>query len=505
MGLPLLWVSRPPLNQLLVSGCGLMLASVGLIAFNLGYVGRYAAFLPLLCLGMVLLVEVADDFFLPLLLLSSAIALTYAVGLFALPLAALGLALAAPLLRLLRAWGWFTVPQTIRPDPHPVWRTMELLSILLLALFVRYLFYQAGGGRIPLWIGEFEFLTRLVVGEVVGWVVFAGLYGLQHRLRYGVPFTHSTDFADSFFSLAATGLFLISPHAVIMSLGLNLFGTAGLYVGALPVGAAHILMRTLTLRRLEIERQNLRLKEMAAERARNERLVAIGQMSSAISHQVLQKVGLLGIQCDVVQEVLTTAPQAEPQAEQVAEAREQVRQIDLTVKDLNATLSDLLIFSRDFELHLYPHSLGEVLAEVVAELDGKSAARGVSVFCCKTGETDRCWFDRIKLRQALLNLIANAVEASPPGGRVGVQLDIEGADKVSIAISDEGSGITPENMENIFSPFFSTKEKGKGLGLTFAQKIVDLHNGRLRVCNNPERGCTFTVELPRGGKGGEHI
>jgi signal transduction histidine kinase len=499
MGLPVLWASRPPFNQLLLGGCGLLLAGVGLVAFNLGYIGQYIAFLPLLCLGMVLLVEVADDFFLPLLMLSSAIALVYAVGLFALPLVVLSLALTVPLVRLLRAWGWFVSPQTIRLDPCPGWRTLELLGVLLLALSIRYLFYRAGGGVISLRIGEFEAFTRLVVGELAGWMVFSALYGFQHRLRYGVPFTHSTDFANSFLSLAATGLFLVSPHAVIMSLGLNLFGVTGLYVGALPVGAAHILLRTLTLRRLEIERQNLRLREMAAEQARNERLVAIGQMSSAISHQILQKVGLLGIQCDVVQEGLV----AVPQAEQVDEVREQIRQIDLTVKDLNATLSDLLVFSRDFEPHLYPHSIGEVLAEAVTELNGKSAAKGVSVFCCQTGERDYCWFDRIKLKQALLNLIANAVEASPPGGKVEIQLDTEGTDKVSIAIADEGGGIAPENMENIFSPFFSTKEKGTGLGLTLAQKIIDLHCGRLMVYNNPERGCTFTVDLPRGGKGEE--
>ncbi len=496
---PVLWVSRRPINQLLMGGCGLLLASVGLVAFNLGYVGHYVAFLPLLCLGMVLLVEVADDFFLPLLLLSSAISLVYAVGLFALPLAVLSLVLMVPLLRLLRAWGWFVSPQTIRLDSYPSWRALELLAILLLALFVRYFFYRAGGGSVPLQIGELESLTRLIIGELVGWMVFATLYGLQHQLRYGVPFTRSTDFASSFFSLAATGLFLISPHAVIMSLGLNLFDVAGLYVGVLPVGAAHILMRTLTLRSFKIERQNLQLKDMAIERARNERLVAIGQMSSAISHQILQKVGLLGIQCDVVQEGLATVPQTE----QMDEVRQQVQQIDLSVKDLNATLSDLLVFSRDFELHLYPHSVSEVLAEAVTELNTKSAARGVAVLCHRTAEEDKCWFDRIKLKQTLLNLIANAVEASPPGGKVVVQLDTVGVDKVSIAISDEGNGIALENIENIFSPFFSTKEEGKGLGLTFAQKIIDLHSGRLRVYNNPDQGCTFTVEIPRGGKGEE--
>ncbi len=486
--------SKPFWIQVVLGWGSLLLAALGLVAFNLGYVGWYAAFLPLLCLGMGLLVEVANDFFLPLLLLSVAIALVYAVGLFALPLTLLALGLAAPVLRVFHAWGWVAIPGTVRLDPHPVWRLLELFGILFLSLFVRYFFYRAGGGRIPLAVGEFESIARLLVGEVVGWSVFASLYGLQHRVRHGVPFFPDTDFARSFVSLVATGLFLVSPHAVMMSLGLNLFGAAGLYVGALPVGAAHMLTRTLTLRRLEIERQSQMVQEMAVERARNERLVVVGQMSSAISHQILQQVGLLGIQCDVVRELLAEAPSSEA----VSEARERVEQLDFVLRDLNATLSDLLVFSRDFELHLSSHSLTEVVEETVRELGGRSAASGVRILWYRVGEEDQCCFDRIKLKQALLNLVVNAVEASPPGGEVRVEVDVGEASKVRVVVSDEGGGIPPEHLENIFSPFFSTKEKGKGLGLTFAQKIVDLHRGLLTVQNSPGRGCTFVVELPRG-------
>src|SRR5438445_40295 len=79
-------------------------------------------------------------------------------------------------------------------------------------------------------------------------------YGIHHLLRYAVRYTPGLDFAASLPSLLATGLFLISPHVAIMTLGLNTSGIAGLYVGTLPVGAAHLLMRTLTLRRDEIER-----------------------------------------------------------------------------------------------------------------------------------------------------------------------------------------------------------------------------------------------------------
>ena len=109
-----------------------------------------------------------------------------------------------------------------------------------------------------------------------------------------------------------------------MTLGLNTFGVAGLYVGTLPIGAAHLLMRTLTLRRDEIERQNVRVQTMHLELARSERMAAIGQMSSAISHQILQKVGLLGLQCHLLHDVL--GDETAPAETLLSDARERVEQ-----------------------------------------------------------------------------------------------------------------------------------------------------------------------------------
>jgi signal transduction histidine kinase len=104
-------------------------------------------------------------------------------------------------------------------------------------------------------------------------------------------------------------------------------------------------------------------------------------------------------------------------------------------------------------------------------------------------------FDRIKLKQAVLNLLTNALEASPPGGRVEMVLRVQG-ECVQVAVVDQGKGIPEAALEQLFSPFFSTKEKGAGLGLTFAQKIVGLHQGRLTAGNNPTGGATFLVEIP---------
>ena len=479
--------------RFLVVGLGGGLATAGVVAFNFGYLGLYAAFLPLLCAGLLLSVEIGEDFFLSLLFLATANALLYAVGLFALSLTVISLVVVAPFALLFKRWGFAVIPSTIAEDPFPVYRIFEFAAILLVALSARYFLFRSGGGRLPLQIGEFETLSRFLFSEVGGWVVFALGYGMQHRRRYGVLYTPGFDFVSSLPALLAAGLFLVSPHVAIMTLGLNTFGIGGLYLGVLPVGAAHLLMWTLTMRREEIIKQNVRLQLMNRDLARNERLAAIGQMSSAISHQILQKVGLLGLQCDLLRESLED--ESVPAEQTVAETKERIGQIDSAITDLNMTLSDLLIFSRDFVLRIEPCSVDELIREAVRELEPVGEGRDVTIdYQCEVQPVVLS-LDRIKMKQAFLNLLKNAIEVSPCPGVVDVVLT-ERAEVLSIAVKDNGSGISEENLSRLFSPFFSTKEKGTGLGLTFAQKIVELHRGVITVANNDGGGATFTIELP---------
>ncbi len=488
-------LSVPVWRTRAVGVIGIVFALVGIFAFNLGYVGLYWAFLPLVGLGVVLYIEVGEDFFLSLLLLASTSTLVYVVGLFALPVVAGSLVLVVPVFAILQRMGLVIPPRTVRSDAHPGWRVLELLAILLIALFARYTLYRSWGGQIPLHISEFGSLARFVFSEMVGWVVFALGYGLQHRLRYGVLYTPGLDFAASLPSLLVTGLFLVTPQVAIMTLGLNTVGIAGLYLACLPVGAAHIFMRTLTVRRAEIERQNVQLQEMTQDLLRNERMVAIGQMSSTISHQILQKVGLLGLQCDVLRDSLSD--ESVPVAERLGEGQEQAARLDVSIDDLNATLSDLLIFSRDVAVQLEPYSLDVLLGEILQELQSAAASQGVElVYRCEGGD-ETFPLDRIKLKQALLNVLTNALEASPAGGQV--ETCLQRVDKaVQVTIQDQGGGILEADIERVFSPFFSTKETGSGLGLPFAQKIIELHGGTLRAVNDPECGATFIVVVPLG-------
>lgn len=481
-----------PVGIVLGVAC-LLLTVTGLVAFNLGYIGLYVAFLPLLWGGITLFVEVGEDFFLSLLFFAVTGTLLYAVGLFALPLVVASFLTAAPIAVILQRWGRRTPPQVVCKDRHPGWRIVEFVGILLCALFARYVLYRSGGGGIPFRISEFESLARFVISEVGGWVVFALGYGLQHRARHGVLFSPHSDFAASLPSLLATGLFLVSPHVAIMTLGLNIFGVTGLYVGALPVCAAHILMRTLTLRRAEIERQNNRLQKMNLDLARGERMAAMGQMSSVISHQMLQKVGLLGLQCDLLRDALLD--KSAPPAMLILEAQARMEQLDAAITELNTTLSDLLVFSRDFVLHVAPSSLDALLRELIEEVRETATARQVAIVY--QGDKGEGVFpvDRVKLKQAILNLLANALDASPSPGQVSLTLRTAG-ERVDIAVTDQGRGIPETDWEKLFSPFFSTKEKGTGLGLTFARKIVELHGGTLIARNNLNGGATFLIELP---------
>ena len=99
------------------------------------------------------------------------------------------------------------------------------------------------------------------------------------------------------------------------------------------------------------------------------------------------------------------------------------------------------------------------------------------------------------LQQVLLNLLLNALEASRPGGRVVVRLQPAAA-ALRLEVEDNGCGIPPENLSKIFNPFFTPKERGTGLGLANAHRIIEMHGGRLDVSSSAA-GTTFSVTLPR--------
>jgi len=107
--------------------------------------------------------------------------------------------------------------------------------------------------------------------------------------------------------------------------------------------------------------------------------------------------------------------------------------------------------------------------------------------------------DPEQLQQVILNLTLNAIQAMPGGGNIVLSAGRQDA-KFAIRITDQGTGIDPEDIEKIFDPFYTTKRAGTGLGLSVAHQIIVQHGGVIKVERNPDRGMTFTVLLPVPGQ-----
>jgi signal transduction histidine kinase len=155
------------------------------------------------------------------------------------------------------------------------------------------------------------------------------------------------------------------------------------------------------------------------------------------------------------------------------------------------------VFSRDLRLNLYEHPLARVLEESVEECRPQAAARGVALEIDCPAEA-AATLDKLKVKQAVVNVVRNAIEVSPPGSAVLVRGSVQDG-WAEIAVSDQGPGVPEADREAVFTPFFTTKEHGTGLGLAIAREFAEAHGGRIAVESRDGAGATFVLRLPRGG------
>jgi len=268
----------------------------------------------------------------------------------------------------------------------------------------------------------------------------------------------------------------------------GLSGAIGWSVGSLGL---HFMLQRLNDRRLIVEEQNRRLEALNRELEHRERLSAIGKMSSIVSHQLLQQLGIIRLHTDLIRHV---DPDGDPGAALGAVVQHAAR-IDDALDGVNRVLTDLLVFSRDLRLNLYEHPLDRVLAEAVDECRPQAAERGVELrLDCEPDVA--VVLDKLKVKQAVANLVRNAIDAAPPGSEV----TIEGRARdrgVEVAVTDHGSGVSPADRDEVFTPFFTTKADGTGLGLAIAREFVEAHDGSIRVEAPSDGGARFVILLPR--------
>jgi two-component system sensor histidine kinase HydH len=172
--------------------------------------------------------------------------------------------------------------------------------------------------------------------------------------------------------------------------------------------------------------------------------------------------------------------------------------LDIIVKEANRLekmVREMLDFSRPLELHPTKGNINNVVNESLLIISDLTQAKKVKVQNLPSRDLPFMFFDSERMKQAFINLLTNAIEASPEEGTVSIYC-YHKRKKLIVDIKDQGIGISSDKKEEIFSPFFTTKSGGAGLGLAIAKKIVEAHQGYLEVLENPEKGATFRVAIP---------
>jgi signal transduction histidine kinase len=216
-----------------------------------------------------------------------------------------------------------------------------------------------------------------------------------------------------------------------------------------------------------------------------ERLASLGKMVAAVSHEIRNPLGIISSTAELLKRKLT---QADP-PEQLADV------IVQEANRLNVIVTDFLNFARPPEPNLIPCNVEEILEKNLTLLAPEINKKGYEIQTRAANHVPEVQADPGHLYQAFLNIFMNAMEAMPDGGLITVELSAQG-NTLTMVFSDRGGGIADETLGRVWEPFFTTKDKGSGLGLPIVKKIVEGHGGTISIQNGPEKGAKVTVTLP---------
>ena len=215
---------------------------------------------------------------------------------------------------------------------------------------------------------------------------------------------------------------------------------------------------------------------------RAERLSALGQLSAGLAHEIRNPLASIAGAASI----LNRNHPNDPKSARCVEI------IDSECRRLNGLLTNFIDFARPRMPVLQKMQVGAVLENVLALVNHAIGRKNINLEIHAEPDLPDVQFDPQQLRQVLLNLLINAIEARSEGGTVILKARRD-ADMLNVEVIDEGSGVPPELIDKLFDPFFTTKETGTGLGLPVAHQIVGQMGGVLTARRNADRGMTFLI------------
>jgi two-component system, NtrC family, sensor histidine kinase PilS len=245
------------------------------------------------------------------------------------------------------------------------------------------------------------------------------------------------------------------------------------------------------------------IRDMEEEMRRKEWLANLGEMSAGMAHEIRNPLGALAGAMQMLRK------------EAAADETDR-RLMDIAIREatrLDTIITEFLQYARPPELNLAERDMNKILAETLHLVQHEARTRKkITIVTSLAGGSLLAQVDQDQIRQVFWNLATNAFDAMPEGGQLTIttgyrHVDAGGrkGDVIEIEFRDTGKGITQDNLDKIFLPFFTTKKEGSGLGLAAVHRIVDLHGGWIKVESRPQEGTRFVVCLPRSGDDGVRL
>lgn len=236
----------------------------------------------------------------------------------------------------------------------------------------------------------------------------------------------------------------------------------------------------------ELQKAYAELRQTFEQLLRADRIASVGELSAAVVHEVRNPLASIKGAVEIIEDEL--APDSP--------RREFSQIIKQEVDRLDALVGEFLRFARTPKPAVAPASLNEIARSVCTLIAQRAEAQSVTTELALAHELPLVTVDAEQIKQVLLNLAINAVQAMPHGGHLTLRTSRD-EDKLVIEVEDTGGGVDPALKARIFDPFFTTKDKGVGLGLSIAYKIATQHGGNLIVGDGTRGGAIFRLVLPQ--------
>ena len=246
---------------------------------------------------------------------------------------------------------------------------------------------------------------------------------------------------------------------------------------------ARVAERTAALIRANTELDAARMHFIEADK-----LESIGRIAAGVAHEVKNPLMTITMAADYLAEII---PPAEPDGAAV------VQNLRAAIERANRVISELLEFARPGALSLQPEDFHAVAERALGFVKFEIAREHLAVVRDWCEPAPELLLDRNKMEQVLVNVLLNAIQAMPQGGKLSLRTSVNAAG-FTANIDDTGPGVSATHQVKLFEPFFTTKPAGQGtgLGLSVARQIIQLHGGTLHLANRPEGGARVTIQIP---------